>query len=82
MSVRSTLSVSLALGLALAADARADEGMWMPTQLPQIGAALARAGFAGDPATLADVTRPLMSAVPVASGVGTPPGLPCSSPAL
>ena len=70
MSVRSTLSVSLALGLALAADARADEGMWMPTQLPQIGAALARAGFAGDPATLADVTRPPLNAV-VKVGGGT-----------
>lgn len=70
MSARTTLSVSLALGLALAADARADEGMWMPTQLPQIGAALARAGFAGDPATLADVTRPPLNAV-VKVGGGT-----------
>ena len=70
MSVRSTLSVSLALGLAFAAEARADEGMWMPGQLPQIGAALAKAGFAGDPATLADVTRPPLSAV-VKVGGGT-----------
>ena len=70
MSARTTLSVSLALGLALAADARADEGMWMPTQLPQIAAALRQAGFAGDPAALSDVTRPPLSAV-VKVGGGT-----------
>ena len=70
MSARTTLSVSLALGLALAADARADEGMWMPGQLPQIAAALRQAGFAGDPAALSDVTRPPLSAV-VKVGGGT-----------
>jgi len=48
----------------------ADEGMWMPQQLPQIAGALKQAGFQADPALLADLTRPPLSAV-VRAGGGT-----------
>jgi hypothetical protein len=55
---------SLALALAIAAGAaHADEGMWMPSQLPQLAAELKAAGFKGNPADLADLTRYPMSAV-------------------
>lgn len=54
----------LAAALLLAsATARADEGMWMPSQLPDIAAQLRAAGFKGDPAGLADLTRAPMNAV-------------------
>ena len=52
------------LVLALAAGtAHADEGMWMPSQLPQLAKELKAAGFKGNPADLADLTRHPMSAV-------------------
>ncbi|WP_434026668.1 S46 family peptidase [[Pseudomonas] boreopolis] len=70
MPMRNTLSASLAVGLALSAHARADEGMWMPSQLPQLADTLRQAGFQGDPASLADVVRPPLSAV-VKVGGGT-----------
>jgi hypothetical protein len=57
-----TLTAALALTLAAGA-AQADEGMWMPAQLPQLAKALKAAGFEGDPAQLADVTRAPLSAV-------------------
>ena len=57
-----TLAASLALTLAAGA-AQADEGMWMPAQLPQLSNALRGAGFEGDPAALADVTRAPLAAV-------------------
>ena len=66
--IRNTLAVALALGLA--ASAHADEGMWMPTQLPELAAQMKAAGFEGDPAGLADVTAPPLSAV-VRAGGGT-----------
>lgn len=53
----------LASAAGLAFGAHADEGMWMPSQLPQIADQLAAAGYQGDPAELADLTRPPMSAV-------------------
>lgn len=53
----------LASTAGLAFGAHADEGMWMPSQLPQIADQLAAAGYQGDPAELADLTRPPMSAV-------------------
>jgi hypothetical protein len=52
------LSVSFAAGTAVA-----DEGMWMPSQLPDIAAQLAAAGFKGDPSQLADLARAPMNAV-------------------
>ena len=57
-----TLTAALAMTLAGGA-AHADEGMWMPSQLPQLAAQLQAAGFKGDPAQLADVTKPPLSAV-------------------
>ena len=55
---------SFAIALLLAAGgAQADEGMWMPSQLPQLAASLKAAGFKGDPKALADLTRKPMSAV-------------------
>jgi S1-C subfamily serine protease len=69
--MRNTLSASLAVGLALSAHARAEEGMWMPSQLPQLAETLHQAGFEGDPASLADVTRqPLNAVVKVGGGTG------------
>ncbi len=70
MSLRNALPTALAIGLGLAATAQADEGMWMPTQLPDLAEPLAKAGFRGDPAALADVTAPPLSAV-VRAGGGT-----------
>ncbi|MGO4776115.1 S46 family peptidase, partial [Lysobacter sp. 2RAB21] len=54
----------LALSLALCATAaQADEGMWMPSQLPDIARQLRAAGFKGDPSDLAELTRAPMNAV-------------------
>ena len=54
----------LVLALAMATGAaHADEGMWMPSQLPQLAKELKAAGFKGDPAGLADLTKHPMSAV-------------------
>jgi len=58
----SVLSVSLLLGLGAGA-ARADEGMWMPSQLPDIARQLKAAGFKGKPGDLAELARPPMNAV-------------------
>ncbi|MDG2525386.1 S46 family peptidase [Stenotrophomonas sp. HITSZ_GD] len=72
MPLRNTLTASLALGLALTPSARADEGMWMPTQLPALAKPLRDAGFKGDPKDLADVTRaPLSAVVKVGGGTGS-----------
>ncbi|MBN6149231.1 S46 family peptidase [Xanthomonas sp. AmX2] len=60
----------LTLSLALSATARADEGMWMPSQLPELATPLRKAGFRGDPRDLAAVTQPPLSAV-VKAGGGT-----------
>ena len=70
MPLRRTLPVSLALGLSMAAGAHADEGMWMPTQLPDLARSLEAAGFKGDPGELASVTAAPLSAV-VRAGGGT-----------
>ncbi len=54
---------STAMAISLSPAAQADEGMWMPSQLPSIGRQLHAAGYQGKPATLADLTRPPLSAV-------------------
>lgn len=59
---RQSLTAALALTLT-GGLAHADEGMWMPSQLPQLAPQLKAAGFAGDPAQLADVTKAPLSAV-------------------
>ena len=59
-----TRCLALTLTLCVAsANARADEGMWMPSQLPEIAAQLRAAGFKGDPAGLAELAKPPMNAV-------------------
>ncbi|NIJ70753.1 S46 family peptidase [Xanthomonas sp. 60] len=70
MPVRNVLPAALALGLTLSAAAHADEGMWMPTQLPELAKPLKAAGFRGAPRDLADVTAAPLSAV-VRAGGGT-----------
>ena len=55
--------VALVGGVGANGAARADEGMWLPMQLPDIAAKMKAAGYRGDPAKLADVTRPPLAAV-------------------
>ncbi len=56
--------ILLALCLSSAAGGvHADEGMWMPSQLPALAKQLKAAGFKGDPATLGDLTKHPMNAV-------------------
>ncbi|MFC3550250.1 S46 family peptidase [Lysobacter cavernae] len=54
--------LALSLSLAFAA-AHADEGMWMPSQLPDIARQLKAAGFKGQPRDLAELAKPPMNAV-------------------
>ena len=57
-------SVVLLTGMALcAAWLYADEGMWMPQQMPELGAKLKALGFKGDPKEFADLTGQPMGAV-------------------
>lgn len=60
---RHSLSLLAAAALASATAAHADEGMWMPKQLPQIAKALKAGGLALDPAKLNDLTAFPMGAV-------------------
>ncbi|GAA5080912.1 S46 family peptidase [Lysobacter panacisoli] len=53
----------LPLSLALAGVAHADEGMWMPSQLPDIARQLKAAGFKGQARDLAELAKPPMNAV-------------------
>lgn len=55
-----SLSVPLALGLGTV---HADEGMWMPSQLPEIARQLKAAGFKGQARDLAELAKPPMNAV-------------------
>lgn len=43
--------------------AGADQGMWMPQQIPDLAARLRTLGFAGDPASFADLTGQPMGAI-------------------
>lgn len=54
---------STVVAMSLTPLAQADEGMWMPSQLPSIGQQLKAAGYLGNPAALADLTRPPLNAV-------------------
>lgn len=56
------LLLSMPLALATPA-ARADEGMWMPQQIPELAARLKALGFAGDPKAFADLTGQPMGAI-------------------
>ena len=53
----------LAAAVALAAPLVADEGMWMPQQIPDLAAKLKAMGFEGDPAAFADLTGQPMGAI-------------------
>jgi hypothetical protein len=62
----------LGAAMALALEAKADEGMWMPSQLPSIAKNLKAAGYRGDAADLADLTKaPLNAVVRVGGGTGS-----------
>ena len=62
MRVR-TISVVL-VGIALfAGGLAADEGMWMPQQIPELAAKLKALGFKGDPKAFADLTGQPMGAI-------------------
>ena len=56
------LTIALLLA-ACAGTAYADEGMWMPSQLPSIAKELRAAGFRGNPADLASGMAGLLSPV-------------------
>jgi hypothetical protein len=65
-------TVMLGAAMALALEAKADEGMWMPSQLPSIAKNLKAAGYRGDAADLADLTKaPLNAVVRVGGGTGS-----------
>jgi hypothetical protein len=55
-------AIALACSL-LALPALADEGMWMPQQIPDLAPRLRAMGFAGDPKAFADLTGSPMGAV-------------------
>jgi hypothetical protein len=64
--------LAAAMGLAMATAAQADEGMWMPSQLPSIGKELRASGYQGNPADLADLTKaPLSAVVKVGGATGS-----------
>jgi len=64
-------TMGLAIAMLMAPAAQADEGMWMPSQLPDIAEQLRKAGFRGKPADLADLTRaPLNAVVKVGGATG------------
>ncbi len=64
MTVRSLRNLlACVLVLLAAAAARADEGMWMPQQIPQLASRLTAMGFQGDPREFADLTGQPMGAI-------------------
>lgn len=64
--------LGLAMAMVLAPAAQADEGMWMPSQLPSIGKPLRAAGFQGNPSDLSDLTKaPLNAVVKVGGATGS-----------
>lgn len=60
MRPRTLLAASL---LPMFSAAHANEGMWMPSQLPSIAQELRAAGFKGEAGDLADLAKPPMNAV-------------------
>jgi len=60
-SARAILFLSVAL--LLVAGLRADEGMWMPQQIPQLAVKLQAMGFTGDPKEFANLTGQPMGAI-------------------
>ncbi len=70
MTMRNWFSPVLAASIAaaLAPSAAANEGMWMPSQMPALAKDLKAAGYTGDPATLANLAAPPLNAVVKAGG--------------
>ena len=62
LRVRRSLLIVVALVLASAA-LWAEQGMWMPQQIPALAAKLQKLGFAGDPKAFADLTGQPMGAI-------------------
>jgi hypothetical protein len=58
-----TCLVVAALLVAVTPPLAADEGMWMPQQIPDLAAKLKAMGFEGDPAAFADLTGQPMGAI-------------------
>ncbi|HET6922233.1 MAG TPA: S46 family peptidase [Anaeromyxobacteraceae bacterium] len=54
---------ALALALLAAAPTGAEEGMWMPSQIPSLAPRLRALGFRGDPAAFADLAGDPMGAI-------------------
>ena len=48
--------LTLSVLVVLTAGLRAEEGMWMPQQIPALAAKLRALGFVGDPKSFADLT--------------------------
>ncbi|MEO8054443.1 MAG: S46 family peptidase [Acidobacteriota bacterium] len=63
MNVRSGRLVLASVLVLLTAGAAADEGMWMPQQIPQLAPRLKEMGFQGDPQAFADLTGQPMGAI-------------------
>ena len=63
LSRSAPLRLALVVSLAAVAGVRADEGMWMPRQIPELAPELAAAGMELDPAALTDLTGDPMGAV-------------------
>jgi len=64
MTTRSKIWLTLTASLLLATSPLlADEGMWMPQQIPELAGKLRALGFEGDPAAFADLTGQPMGAV-------------------
>lgn len=55
--------ILVAIAAAIASPVAADEGMWMPQQIPDLAAKLKAMGFTGNPAAFADLTGHPMGAV-------------------
>src|SRR5450756_10972 len=62
LSFARSLVLSMCVTL-LAAGLLADEGMWMPQQIPELAAKLRALGFKGDPKAFADLTGQPMGAI-------------------
>ena len=56
-------TIAAALVAALATAARADEGMWMPQQIPALAPRLRALGWRGDPKVFSDLTGAPMGAI-------------------
>jgi hypothetical protein len=55
--------IALAIVLLLSVGVWAEEGMWMPQQIPALAGKLRALGFTGDPASFADLTGQPMGAI-------------------